>query len=154
MIDTLLGILLLSVIIGAIKYGGAAIEMLRVSSFKKKFTTEDGIKDFEQYQKDGFKDGQLKEIAKAAEAGVDYKIVADKNLYQVQMEQVRLGLEHGVNILDHCNSSYDYNQMKEIRLGLEAGIDVSSYCDPMLHYSDMEQKRLALTEALKSNNNS
>lgn len=88
--------------------------------------------------------GQLKEIAAAARLGVDYKLLANKDYFPEKMREIRVGLEHNINILDYCDSSFDYEQMKQIRLGLESGLDVSSYCDFKLHYWEMEEKRKQL----------
>ena len=70
MLDTLLPILIIGIVVGIIKYGGSAFEMSRKNSLKTNLPA-DTVNDFEQYIKDGYKMGQLKEIAAAARLGVD-----------------------------------------------------------------------------------
>ena len=47
-----------------------------------------------------------------------------------QMEQLRLGLEHDVDVSVYANPKFSDWQMEEIREGLESGVDASTYADP------------------------
>lgn len=46
-----------------------------------------------------------------------------------QMEELRLGLEHGVQVSAYAKKEYFAVQMRQIRFGLEEGLDVSLYND-------------------------
>jgi uncharacterized protein (DUF342 family) len=60
------------------------------------------------------------------------------------MREIRLGLEHDVDVQSYMNPQYSYRQMQEIRLGLEAGLDVSLYKSLMLTAQAMHKKRLEM----------
>lgn len=57
------------------------------------------------------------------------------------IEEIRLGLEHGVEVNAYANLKYDALQMREIRLGLEAGINVSLYAKEEIYWEDMARIR-------------
>ena len=72
------------------------------------------------------------------------------------MREIRLGLEHRVDVSQYNNHLYSAKQMKEIRLGLEEGLDVSYYKSPIFAAKDMYKKRLELLDnpklAIETNN--
>ncbi len=47
-----------------------------------------------------------------------------------QMEEIRMGLEAGLDVSLYARPEFDWEQMQEIRLGLEDGLDVSVYAKP------------------------
>ncbi len=61
-----------------------------------------------------------------------------------QMDEIRLGLKHKVDVSQYANPKFDHHQMEQIRLGLEHSVDVSVYANPKFNYGQMEQIRLSL----------
>ena len=84
-----------------------------------------------------------------------------------QMEQIRLGLEEGIDVSEYADPFIDAVSMKEARhrisdkwndekpalnelqsqeilMGLTSGVDVSLYADPRYTFKEMEKIRLAL----------
>ena len=72
------------------------------------------------------------------------------DLNQFQMEEIRLGFAHGLNIEQvelYAKHQFDNLQMKEIRLGFEAGLSdqqVRSYADPQIDADAMNHMRLVI----------
>lgn len=58
-----------------------------------------------------------------------------------QLEELNIGIEHGVNISKFADSRYDSEQMRQLRLGLEEGININCYSDSSLSWQEMEYKR-------------
>lgn len=65
-----------------------------------------------------------------------------------QMEEIRQGLEKGLDVSWYTSVNYDWFQMEEIKKGLEHGLDVSVYAKPEISYDRMRQIRKALKEGL------
>ena len=61
-----------------------------------------------------------------------------------QMEQIRLGLEHGVDVDFYTNHMFTSEQMESIRLGLEQGLDVTVYADPKFNDVQMQEINLGM----------
>ncbi len=49
-----------------------------------------------------------------------------------QLEEIRKGLEAGVDVSVYAKPEYNWEQMQEIRWGLESGVDVSVYANSFL----------------------
>ncbi len=64
------------------------------------------------------------------------------------MEEIRQGLEKGLDVSWYTSVNYDWFQMEEIKKGLERGLDVSSYAKPEISYDRMRQIRKGLKEGL------
>lgn len=47
------------------------------------------------------------------------------------------------------NLKFNYSQMQEIRQGLEKGLDISQYADPKFHWKQMQGIRLGLKENIE-----
>lgn len=58
-----------------------------------------------------------------------------------QLNEIKLGLDSGVNVDIYAKGNYNSSQMKEIRKGLEDGIDVSSYAKAQFNSIMMRHKR-------------
>ena len=64
-----------------------------------------------------------------------------------KMIEIFKGIENGLmedQILIYADPKFDQYQMEQIRLGLEEGLDVSVYADPKNKYSKMESIRNVL----------
>ena len=76
--------------------------------------------------------------------GLEQNFGADLKFNRDQMEQIRKGLEQGLDVSIYANPKYDRNQMKQIRNGLEQGLDVSIYADPQYDWRQMREIRTDL----------
>ncbi|MCI8683248.1 MAG: DUF342 domain-containing protein [Lachnospiraceae bacterium] len=65
-----------------------------------------------------------------------------------QMEEIRQGLEKGLDVSWYTSVKYDWFQMEEIKKGLEWGLNVSVYAKPEISYDRMRQIRKALKEGV------
>ena len=54
-----------------------------------------------------------------------------------QLNELRVGLERGVDVSIYADRSYHWGQMQMIRKGLEQRLDVSKYADPRVPLKDM-----------------
>ncbi|MCR4937820.1 MAG: FapA family protein [Lachnospiraceae bacterium] len=73
----------------------------------------------------------------------------DTKLYSPnQLTQIRIGLEHGVDVTKYDSAEMMFRQMKEIRIGLEQGLDVSFYANKFYRDKQMREIRLGLMEKL------
>lgn len=97
-----------------------------------------------QYEKEGFTRNQLEEIRKGMEAGVDVTLYAKRGFLAIQMQQIRLGLMNGIKAEEYARMDYDWFQMEEIRKGLEAGVNISAFASPDITFDRMQQIRLGL----------
>lgn len=92
--------------------------------------------------------GQLEEIRLGLEHGIDVSIYANPKYSFTKMAELRKGLEHGLDITKYLDVQFTTAQMLEIRVGLEDGLDVSLY--NALNYSSLYMKviRLGLKQGL------
>lgn len=65
-----------------------------------------------------------------------------------QMEEIRQGLEKGLDVSWYTSVNYDWFQMEEIKKGLEWGLDVAVYAKPEISYDRMRQIRKGLKEGI------
>lgn len=56
---------------------------------------------------------------------------------EMQLNEIRVGLEQGVNVSGYVNHQYHWGQMQMIRKGLERNLDISKYADPRVPLNDM-----------------
>ena len=66
-----------------------------------------------------------------------------------QLEEIRQGIEKGLDVSWYTSVKYDWFQMEEIKKGLERGLDVSVYARPDIAYDRMRQIRKGLQEGIK-----
>ena len=81
----------------------------------------------------------------------DDKVKSDESLDEFdeyQMEQIRWGLEAGMNVSVYADPAFDSNQMVQIFVGLNEGLNVSIYADPLYNSLQMKQLRECLEEGL------
>lgn len=101
-----------------------------------------------EFRKLGFDDDQMEELRLGLEHGVPVSAYAKKEYFAVQMRQIRFGLEEGLDISLYNDEKYDWFQMEEIRMGLKEGIDASIYADPKYSYEVMRELRKALKDGI------
>lgn len=91
---------------------------------------------------------QQQEIKEGLQAGLDVSVYAKPELYAIQMRQIRLGLMAGLPVGIYASDKYDWFQMEEIRLGLEHKIDINKYADPSVPFDTMRQIREGLEHGI------
>ena len=79
-----------------------------------------------------------REIAHCVKAGADEKRLRDEGYNVYQLEQIRQGLEGGLDVNVYLHPQFSWLDMEEIRKGLKQGIDMTRYREA--GYST-EQKR-------------
>ena len=92
---------------------------------------------------------QMEQIRLGLEAGIDVSKYANSKLSDKQMEEIRWGLEDGLDVSKYADPKFNWEQMEEIRKGLESGIDVMKYADPKWEYIQMAHIRCSLKESLR-----
>lgn len=95
---------------------------------------------------------QMYQIRKGLKKGINILKYCTKTFGHQAMQQVRLGAEHKLTpeqIKIFAKVCYNWKQMQELRNGLEAGIDVSSYANPKLSYQQMQEKRFELEREMR-----
>lgn len=50
-------------------------------------------------------------------------IMATQKFNDLQMNEIRFGLKHGLDITKYADPKFDWEQMQEIRLGLKENIE-------------------------------
>ena len=98
-----------------------------------------------------FNYSQKEQIRFGLEKGLDISIYAKPEFKGSQMEQIRFGLEHGLDVSIYAKPEFDYNQMRQIRLGLEKGLDVNVYAKAKFNNIQMQEIRLSLEKGLDVN---
>lgn len=58
-----------------------------------------------------------------------------------QLYEIKLGLEHGIDVKKYADPKFTWLQMEQIRLGLEEGLEVSLYAQPNIPVDEMEHIR-------------
>ena len=91
---------------------------------------------------------QQQEIKDGLQAGLDVSVYAKPEFYAIQMRQIRLGLMAGLPVGIYASDKYDWFQMEEIRLGLEHKIDINKYADPSVPFDTMRQIREGLEQGI------
>ena len=99
-------------------------------------------------EKSHFGIDQQQEIKEGLQAGLDVSVYAKPEFYAIQMRQIRLGLMAGLPVGIYASDKYDWFQMEEIRLGLEHRIDINKYADPSVSFDTMRQIREGLEHGI------
>ena len=79
------------------------------------------------------------------EQEIIYNQLIDKYFFnESKKEEIRLGIENGIDVSIYANPEFDYRQMVQILKGLENNIDVTTYLNPTIEWEQMEKIRLEL----------
>ncbi len=95
-----------------------------------------------------YQEAQNQEIKLGIEEGLDVSIYSDSDFNWLQMEQIRMGLKDKVNASVYANPSYNYETMRQIRLSLYSAIDLIPYLNRGFTDEALEEIRLALLNKL------
>jgi hypothetical protein len=95
-----------------------------------------------------FNDWQKEELRVGLEQGLDVSVYADPQYEWPQMRQIEKGLKAGLDVSIYADPKFEAQQMDAIRLGLEEGLDVSIYADPKFDWEQMHMIRNGLEKGL------
>lgn len=104
--------------------------------------------DIEEYRRLSFDVLQLEQIRRGLESGVDVSLYSDPDMSWVEMEAIRDSLEAGFDMKYYLGQGYDWTQCNEIRAGMQAKLDVSKYTDVHFLASQMMEIRLGLENGI------
>lgn len=97
-----------------------------------------------------YNDAQMKQLCLGLHAGLEHiDLYSSPNFSATQMNQIRIGLAHNVDVKVYADPSFDAFQMKEIRLGLEQNLDVSMYASTEFTGKVMSLIRFGMLEGLE-----
>ena len=102
----------------------------------------------QEYLNRGFTKDQVEEIKLGLEEGLDTEPYEDKGFFALQMREIRLGMMSDLPYEIYARKDFDWFQMEEIRLGLEAKLNVRLYAYPRVPFDTMRQLRLALADGI------
>ncbi|MBR5970045.1 MAG: DUF342 domain-containing protein [Lachnospiraceae bacterium] len=104
--------------------------------------------DVQELREKGFNVFQLEQIRQGLQEGVDVSVYMDGRYSWLDMEEIRKGLKQGVDMTAYREAGYSTAQKREIRKGIARGLDVSLYDKKDLLSEQMKQIRLGLQEKL------
>lgn len=87
-----------------------------------------------------FEPNALDEIKQGVEQGLDVSYYASPEFDYCQMYQIRIGLRHDIDVSIYAKPQYDSFQMQELRDCLTEGFDVRELLKPNMTYEDMLRK--------------
>lgn len=85
--------------------------------------------DVEKYRRLSFNVLQLEQIRKGLESGIDVTAYLDPEKSWLEMQETRISIESGFQMQKYVQQGFDWLQCIEIREGIQAGVDVSRYMD-------------------------
>lgn len=84
------------------------------------------------------------QLKKAEEMGPHFLMAENMEYSEEQLQEIRLGMEEGLNVSIYSKPEFNWMQMEQIRMGLKDKVDVSQYADVSNSYETMKQIRLSL----------
>lgn len=103
---------------------------------------------FPMMENDEYQKAQNQEIKLGIEEGLDVSIYSNPEFNWLQMEQIRMGLKDKVDASIYADPANNYETMRQIRLSLYSGIDLIPYLKRGFTDDDLEEIRLALLNRL------
>lgn len=64
---------------------------------------------------------QIEQIREGLDAGLDVSVYADSTIPYEVMREIRKGLLRGINLIDYYRKGFNFKQLEQIRLGLCSG---------------------------------
>ncbi|MCR5208620.1 MAG: FapA family protein [Lachnospiraceae bacterium] len=95
----------------------------------------------EDYDPEIYSRPQLEQIKLGLDHGLDVSFYDSEEMSFRQMREIRVGLEHDLDVTFYANKYYRDKQMSEIRLGLMENLDVASYARLIYSLPDMHKCR-------------
>lgn len=100
--------------------------------------------DIEKYRRLSFDVLQLEQIRKGLESGIDVSSYLDPEKSWLEMEEIRKSLASGFDMSVYSQKGFDWLQCNEIRAGLQAKVDVTRYLNTALLAPQMKEIRKGL----------
>lgn len=100
--------------------------------------------DVEKYRRLSFNVLQLEQIRKGLESGIDVTAYLDPGKSWLEMQEARVSMESGFPMQKYIRQGFDWLQCIEIREGIQAGVDVSQYMDVNYLAPQMKEIRKGL----------
>lgn len=91
---------------------------------------------------------QLEELQLGINHGIDISIYENPEYMALQMKWIRKGLEEKIDVSLYASTAFDWFQMEEIYKGIVGSVDVSKYCNPSVSYERMREIRLGLEQGI------
>lgn len=104
--------------------------------------------DIDRYRRLSFDVLQLEQIRRGLESGVDVEVYLDPQKSWLEMEETRVSMETGFDMRKYIDQGFDWMQCNEIRAGIQAGINVSKYLDVSYLAAQMKEIRKGLQKKL------
>ena len=99
-------------------------------------------------ENDEYQKAQNQEIKLGIEEGLDVSVYSNPEFNWLQMEQIRMGLKDKIDVSVYANPDYSFDTMRQIRLSLYSAIDLMPYLDRGFTDDSLEEIRLALLDKL------
>lgn len=77
-----------------------------------------------------------------------FPMMENAEYQKAQNNEIKLGIEEGLDVSLYSNPEFNWLQMEQIRMGLKDKVDASVYADPSYNYETMRQIRLSLYSAI------
>jgi len=103
---------------------------------------------FPMMENDEYQKAQNQEIKLGIEEGLDVSVYSNPEFNWLQMEQIRMGLKDKIDVSVYANPDYSFDTMRQIRLSLYSAIDLMPYLDRGFTDDSLEEIRLALLDKL------
>lgn len=100
--------------------------------------------DIERYRRLSFNELQLEQIRKGLESKIDVEVYMDPAKSWLEMELIRTSLEAGIDIKKYMNEGYNWLQCQEIIKGIEEKVDVKKYLNLQFLAPQMKEIRKGL----------
>lgn len=97
-----------------------------------------------------FESDELNEIQLGLDHGIDPTIYANPELDVRSMELIRQGLENGLNVTYLANPDLDYYHVRDLYEGIENGFDMSPYANDDYYSSQVSVILEGLKKAMTS----
>lgn len=95
-----------------------------------------------------YRKAQQQEIKLGIEQGLDVSLYSNPEFNWLQMEQIRMGLLDKLNVAVYANPAYSYDTMRQIRLALYSSIDLIPYLKRGFMDEALEEIRLSIMDKL------
>ncbi len=103
---------------------------------------------FPEMENAEYQKAQNQEIKLGIEEGLDVSVYSNPEFNWLQMEQIRMGLKDKIDVSVYANPDYSFDTMRQIRLSLYSAIDLMPYLDRGFTDDSLEEIRLALLDKL------
>lgn len=66
-----------------------------------------------------------------------FPMMENSEYQKAQNNEIKLGIEEGLDVSIYSNPEFNWLQMEQIRMGLKDKVDASVYADPSYNYETM-----------------